>query len=228
MAYRFKLNRSPDTLRGISMYFNKTLTSENQQFFYLTVWNDNNGKPGDTIYSRLEYVKFSDNLNQFITYRFEVPVRISGDFYIGTITTTDDNLNIGFDSYNNAYGNLLYNSTGQWLTSAFSGSLLMRPLIGKPLPLGIPVHHSEPKRLQIYPNPCSCETVIVTHEYLTSQVINSEHSKTVLRNLTGQEVFSDRYNKTLDVSGLPGGMYILEVINSETGKQFTGKLVITR
>jgi hypothetical protein len=228
MAYRFKLNKSPDTLRGVSMYFNKTLTNNNQQFFYLTVWNDNNGKPGDTIYSRLEFVRYADNLNQFITYRFEVPVRISGDFYIGTITTTDDNLNIGFDSYNDAHGNLLYNSTGQWLTSAFTGSLLMRPLIGKPIPLGIPLHHSEPQRLSIYPNPCSGGMITVTNEYLARKDFNADHSMLVVRDLYGREVISARYDKVLDVSGLPAGMYILEVINNDTGNRFTGKLVITR
>jgi hypothetical protein len=228
MAYRFRLNKSPDTLRGVTMYFNKTLGKNNQQFFQLTVWNDNNGKPGDTVYSRLAYVRFTDSLNKFVTYRLEKPVRISGDFYIGTITTTDDNLNIGFDTYNSANGNLMYNSTGQWLTSAFSGSLLMRPLVGKPIPLGIPPPHSEPKRLLVYPNPCSSDWVTITHEYLNSQTVNSEHSKLVVRNLYGQEVISASYNKTLDVSGLPAGMYILEVINSEAGKQFTGKLVIAR
>ena len=228
MAYRFKLNKSPDTLRGVSMYFNKTLTNNNQQFFNLTVWNDNNGKPGDTIYSRLAYVRYSENLNQFVTYRLEVPVRISGDFYIGTITTTDDNLNIGFDKYNDAHGNLLYNSTGQWLTSAFTGSLLMRPLIGKPIPLGIPITHPESQRLNIYPNPCSGEMVTVTNEYLSGPVLDSGHSTLVVRNLCGQEVISASYVRTLDVSGLPAGMYILDVINNDTGKQFTGKLVITR
>jgi hypothetical protein len=50
----------------------------------------------------------------------------------------------------------------------------------------------------------------------------------VVRNLYGQEIISTRYTQILDVSGLPAGMYILEVINRGTGKQFTGKLVITR
>lgn len=228
LAYRFRLNKSPDTLRGVNIYFNKTLSKANQQFFYLTVWNDNNGKPGDTIYSRLAYVYYSDSLNEFITYRLEKPVRISSVFYIGMITTTDDNLNIGFDRYNNAQANLLYNSTGQWYTSAFSGSLLMRPLIGKPLPVGIPSHQAERQRLLVYPNPCSTGNVTITNNNLSYPVSDSQHLKMIIRTLYGQEVISCPYIKNIDVSGLPSGMYIIEVKNGDTGKQFTGKLVITR
>jgi len=228
MAYRFRLNKSPDTLRGVSIYFNKTLSKTNQQFFYLTVWNDNNGKPGDTIYSRLAFAGYSDSLNQFLTYRLEIPVRISGDFYVGTITTTDDNLNIGFDRYNNSQDNLLYNSTGQWFTSAFSGSLMMRPLIGKPLPLGIPLHHSEPQRLLVYPNPCNTGHVTITINDFSYPLTETQHLKMMIRNLYGQEVVSCSYQENVDVSGLPAGIYIFEVKNIDTGKLFTGKLVITR
>jgi hypothetical protein len=222
------LNKSPDTIRGVNIYFNKTLSKANQQFFYLTVWNDNSGKPGDTIYSRLAFVNYSDSLNEFITYRLEKPVRISGVFYIGMITTTDDNLNIGFDRYNNSQVNVLYNSTGQWFSSAFSGSLLMRPLIGKPLPVGIPNHPSELQRLLVYPNPCSSGIVTITNNDFSYPSADSQHLKIMIRNLYGQEVISCPYQKNVDVSGLPIGIYIIEVINVDTGNQFTGKLVITR
>jgi hypothetical protein len=228
LAYRFRLNKSPDTLRGVGIYFNKTLSKSNQQFFYLTVWDDNNGKPGDTIYSRLAYVGYSDSLYKFLIYRLEKPVRISGDFYVGIITTTDDNLNIGFDRYNNSQENLLFNSTGQWSTSAFSGSLMMRPLIGKLLPLGVPPHNPGILQLLVYPNPCSGETVSITNESFAVHPFDSENTNLVVRDLYGRELISTRYSKTLDVGGLQSGMYIIEVRNINTGRQFTGKLLITR
>ncbi|MFO7790984.1 MAG: hypothetical protein R6V32_10470, partial [Bacteroidales bacterium] len=40
LAYRFGTLQG-DTLRGVYMYFNKVLNDENQQYFYLTVWDDN-------------------------------------------------------------------------------------------------------------------------------------------------------------------------------------------
>ncbi len=144
------------------------------------------------------------------------------------ITTTDDNLNIGFDRYDNSQVNLLYNSTGQWFTSAFSGSLMMRPLIGKPLPVGIPNYQSEPQRLLVYPNPCSAGNVTITNNDFLGPLSDSQHLKMMIRTLYGQDVISCPYKKNIDVSGLPVGMYIIEVKNGDTGKRFTGKLVITR
>ena len=228
LAYRFRLNRSPDTLRGVSIYFNKTLSKANQQIFLLTVWDDNNGKPGDTLYSRSEFAEYSDSLNEFVIYRLEIPVRISGTFYVGAITTTDDNLNIGFDRYNNSQNNILYNSTGQWFSSAFSGSLMIRPLIGKPLPVGIPTRHSEPHRLLIYPNPCNTGKVTIIHDEIKDQLTHSGQLRLVIRNIFGQEVISAIYDKTIDVSRLSPGLYIIEVKNKDSGKQYTGKLIITR
>ena len=131
LAYQFKLNKTPDTLRAVQIFFNRTLSNNNEQFFYLCVWNDIGGKPGDTIFSVLEYVRFSDSLNQFVTYRIDPGLPISGTFFIGTIQTTDDNLNIGFDRYNNSSGNIFYNSSGTWYTSAYSGSLMMTAACGQ-------------------------------------------------------------------------------------------------
>jgi hypothetical protein len=228
IAYRFRLNKSPDTLRAVSIFFNKTLSNANQQFFYLTVWNDNNGKPGDTIYSRIAFVRFTDVLNKFVTYHLEVPVRISGTFYIGMITTTDDNLNIGFDRYNNAQENLLYNSAGQWNTSAFSGSLLMRPLIGKPIPLGIPGKRSPSSHLSVFPNPCAASSVRISCSEPELDPAQPGSFMLRVRNMMGQDVLLRPYEPVVDVSRLISGLYIVEVKNPATGKLFTGKLLIIR
>jgi hypothetical protein len=228
MAYRFRLNLSPDTLRGIGIYFNKTLSGNNQQFFYLVVWNDNNGKPGDTIYSELVYVWFSENLNQFVTYRFNKPVRVSGSFYVGTITTTDDNLNIGFDRYLNSQDNLFYNSTGQWFTSAFTGSLLLRPLLGKPIPLGTEQIPSQKESLRIYPNPCTEGMIRIELESSGLQNTPPERLTIQVRNLIGQSLISCDFSGSLDVSGLIPGLYIVELYGWDSGRRFTGKLLIAR
>ena len=63
LAYRFRLNLSPDTLRAVRMYFNRTLGNVSQQFFNLCVWDDNAGIPGDTIYTALVMPRYADSLN---------------------------------------------------------------------------------------------------------------------------------------------------------------------
>jgi len=106
LAYRFNISKT-DTLRAVQIYFNRTLSKANQQFFYLLVWNDNNGKPGDQIYDTLVFVRFADSLNKFVTYRVSPPLKVSGNFYIGMEQTTDDNLHIGFDRYSSRHGEML-------------------------------------------------------------------------------------------------------------------------
>ncbi|MEI6898419.1 MAG: T9SS type A sorting domain-containing protein, partial [Bacteroidota bacterium] len=227
MAYRFKLNKSPDTLRAVSIYFNKTLSKTNLQYFYLTVWSDNSGKPGDTIYSRLNFVRYSDTLNKFVTYHLESPVQISGTFYVGTITTTDDNLNIGFDRYNNAQENLFYNTNGQWFTSAFTGAILMRPLVGKPIPLGIPKNNWQENQLLIYPNPCSSSTVHLSINPLGEAASSEKNFHITLKNVFGTTILSLPFSETLDVSSIAAGLYIVQLTDVRTGKQMTGKVIIT-
>ena len=48
LAYEFKLNR-PDTLRAVQMYFPQMLDTLNDVDFYLTVWEEDNGNPGNII-----------------------------------------------------------------------------------------------------------------------------------------------------------------------------------
>ena len=132
LAYRFKLDKSPDTLRAIRMYFNRTLSNTSMQWFKLCVWNDNGGKPGDTIYAELVMPRYADSLNKFVTYHIYPPLSITGTFYVGWIQTTADNLSIGFDRYNNSQPQIFINTNGTWTNSAFTGSLMIRPVVGKP------------------------------------------------------------------------------------------------
>ena len=228
LAYQFKLNKSPDTLRAIRIFFNHTLSLTNQQFFYLNVWNDNNGKPGDTIYSRLVYVAFTDSLNEFITYHLENPVRISGTFYIGTEQTTDDNLNIGLDLYRNSEEYMFYNVTGSWLQSSMGGTLLMRPVIGKPLPVGIETGKAATQSVSIFPNPCQTGKVHVRIPAKESGGESSGDWQITIYELTGRKVKTGILSETTDISGLAEGIYIVEVRHSANHQFFTSKLVVLK
>ncbi|MEA3317407.1 MAG: hypothetical protein U9R54_05580, partial [Bacteroidota bacterium] len=55
-----------DTLQAIQFYFNKTLNAANQNYFKLMIWDNNNGEPGNLIYSQ-KGVKpvYEDSLNKF-------------------------------------------------------------------------------------------------------------------------------------------------------------------
>lgn len=228
MAYRFKLNQSPDTLRAVSIFFNRTLSKANQQFFYLTVWNDNNGKPGDTVYSRLAYPWYTDTLNKFYTYHLEKPVRISGYFYVGTIQTTDDNLNIGYDRYNNSQENLFYNATGEWQNSSYSGSLLVHPIVGKPIPVGIPDIRMKAGQLLLYPNPCYGGTVRLSVPGVDLFPGTNEGWEVRIFNLIGKTLLAAPCSGTVDISRFSSGLYIVLLQNRERSRIYSGKLLIGR
>ena len=225
LAYRFKLNKTPDTLRAVQFFFNETLSGDNVQWFYLTVWNDNNSKPGELLYDTLVKPRFADNLNQFVTYHIDPPLRITTTFYVGWEQTTNDNLNLGFDRYNNHREQIMYNVAGEWITSAFNGSLMIRPIVGKSIPLGIPDEKEEPLHLKIYPNPA---TTGIIHVELPATINNSEGAVIHLYNLFGQEIQKGIFNGEIDVSGLVPGIYIITLSGRSNQTLATSKLVITR
>ena len=227
MAYKFRLNKSPDTLRAVRVYFNHTLDKTNIQFFYLTVWNDNSGFPGDTIYSLLVLPQYSDSLNKFTSYLIDRPVRISGTFYVGTVQTTDDNLNIGLDTYDNSAANLFYNVTGSWTASSISGAPMLRPVIGKPLPLGIANATSGKERMKVYPNPCSTGQVHISIDESGTRK-NKEDWTISISGLTGQLLYHSQGSELLDVSVLPSGIYIIEAQNKKMSEHLVTKLVIMK
>ena len=225
LAYRFKLNKTPDTLRAIQFFFNQTLSKNNVQLFYLRVWNDANGKPDQVLYDTLVFPRFADSLNKFVTYHLDPPVRVSNTFYVGWEQTTDDNLNLGYDRYNNSRDQILFNVSGEWITSAFSGSLMIRPILGKPIPLGVAQNHKEPVKLKVYPNPASGEFVQID---LPSELDRTDIYTVRLINLFSQEVIREPFSGRVNVSGCSPGIYIITLSGSSGQVVATAKVVVRR
>lgn len=238
LAYRFVLSRR-DTLRAVKMYFNKTLTGANDRFFDLAIWNDLNGRPGDLLFVQ-ERVKpqFSNNLYEFQFYHLDEPVPVQGTFYVGWIQRTDHNLNVGFDAGNDAGSNIFYNVTGEWLNSDYNGSLMIRPVLGKPI-LEYPVVKSATtEQFVIVPNPTSDGLVsmqffVFGENGFQKQVVDlSEDKKQHLRievfNLMGQRVYKDSYRDQIDLGFLNKGIYLLRLNDREENTYLVQKLVVAK
>lgn len=216
LAYRFTLNVK-DTLRAIQMYFNHTQNDANVKFFDLMVWQDNNGKPGEVIYSQLdEKVEFSSELLGFHTYMLDEPILVNGTFYIGWQQQTPDNLNLGYDRYNNAQQQIFYNTSGEWLQSINTGALMMRPILGKPFDLSsVPDNKTFENRITVYPNPLNGTRIsfkgdrILTEDYhgLSISVINS----------LGTEIVRMPFSNPADTGPLSPGLYLI-AIKDENGR----------
>ena len=223
LAYRFDLNKA-DTLRAIEMYFNHVMDNNNNQYFFLCVWNDNVGTPVDTVYTHLTVPLYSDKLNKFYTYHTPA-IPVSGTIYIGWIQTESGSLSIGFDRYNDHSNRILYNTSGKWYNSSYTGSLMIRPVVGKPIPLGVPEPVKNEENLTVYPNPCTSGKIHFRLDAGQETLISD--LKISITDLPGQTLLTGRFTGELDVSALQPGLYILLLSDDGGNRIITRKLIIS-
>jgi len=225
LAYQFKLDIA-DSLQSIQMYFNQAIGNANQQYFYLTVWDDNNGVPGNIIYEKSGLrPNFEGDLFKFYTYELENAIYVSGTFYIGWRQTTKDNLNIGFDLTNNNYDKIFYNVGGTWYNSSFNGSIMMRPILGNEKSAHVSIKNNIDVNnisFDIYPNPNRGNTLNIK----TSGIENTSNLNISIYNLQGQLVYNGKYKTKLQLNNLSSGLYIVRISNSTGSININKKLII--
>ena len=220
LAYKFKLNRE-DTLQAVQMFFNRTADNQNVQYFVLTVWNDNGGVPGSVIYEQNSMrPMFSDSLNKYVYYMLNNPLKISGTFYVGWRQSTADNLNIGFDRNTNTSQNIFYNTNGNWENSLYSGSLMIRPVVGKQFTLPTIINEIEILDITIYPNPNNGNI------FYANILENSQLQYTIF-DITGRVIDTQKLNIENNIEQLKNGIYIIEISD---GKHYRNlqKLVVNK
>jgi hypothetical protein len=230
LAYEFTINQ-PDTLGGIAMYFNETLSSPYFKYFYLMVWSSIN--PEILIYKSVrKRPEFVDSINAYYVYPItDTAVIVSGTFYVGWLQTTDDNLNVGFDRNTDASSHTFYNVDGTWQGSSLSGSLMIRPLVGTAWQqslTGINEHATEGFNCLVFPNPANGNSVNIS---IPAKFNTDENrSKTTLEvyDYLGQKLMEKPFSDKLDISALSNGLYFIRLINSLSNKIFIGKFVVSR
>lgn len=217
-AIQFQLN-TKDTLRRIQMYFNPTLTSANEQYFYLMVWK--NLEPEEVLYKKRVKVTFTEGLYNFHTYDLDTSIVLANEFYIGFQQITDDNINVGFDYALDSKQYLYYFIGTEWLPTIYSGSLMMRPLFGELNPTGIAdIQPSSESSFNLYPNPVSGNVMHVDWSVADGHEVEIE-----IYNITGQLVLRRPYENDIDVSDLRNGVYLVKLTDTETGESTTQKMI---
>ncbi len=212
VAYQFNTFKK-DTLRGVMMYFNRTLDDATRDYFRIGVWDHDKSLdcPGELIYtSQPVQPVYKEGLNEFATYEIRDTVLVlSGEYYVGWIKTTERILNVGFDRNRVNNDKIFYNMGQGWLNSGFSGSLMIRPIMGKALPTDPPAGiNTSPERLiKIYPNPA--------HSFFTLEIQDVAHPEewsVTLYDLQGKTVYMNRADQQYhQVSHLSDGIYILKL-----------------
>ncbi len=154
--YAFKIAPlQSDTLRGLSMFFNryKDYGTADPSVFSLCVWDNNNGKPGDIIYQEDNISpKYKNGINSFSTYKFKEAVYVEDTIFVGFINDTQKGYSIGYD-FNNDNNNQVYYTTSNTWYHLSKGTPMIRALMGDNF-VDISVPESPSKEsIKVYPNP---------------------------------------------------------------------------
>jgi hypothetical protein len=217
LAYKFDLNIS-DTLRAVDFFWNRTYNDVSQKYFYLTVWSSLS--PETIIYQKSGLKpQYEDSLNIFYRYYLDNPVPVSGSFYVGWKQTTGDFLNVGFDFNTNAGSNIFYNTAGTWYPSMYSGSLMIRPILGKPLPVGVNENDMPEMSINIYPNPSDG---VFTINYGTLQPSISIYNS--LGKLIYEKEKASQGCEQINLSAYSKGIYFIKMQNGE--KSYSKKVIL--
>ncbi|MFA6923249.1 MAG: T9SS type A sorting domain-containing protein [Bacteroidales bacterium] len=231
VAYKFILNKS-DTLKGIQIYFNRTLNEANKKMFYPAVWSSLT--PETIIYKKTSPAPlpvFEDSLNEFHTYYLDVPLVCSGTIYVGWYQTTNENLNMGFD-LNNDFGwqgtsnsNLFYNLDGIWQNSSYKGALMLRPVFGKNTSNTVENNNFK-NNISIYPNPAK-DFINIQNE------TNEKKLRIVIFDFIGRErinsiIQTDFKNTKINLKDLNNGLYILQISNLNGNMIKNSKFVVLK
>lgn len=223
LAVRFRAFRS-DTLRAVNIFFNRSLNEASRKEFFLTIWNDNNGKPGEIMYQQQNVrPEYTEGLNRFYTYLLDSAFVTPLIFYVGWEQVTSDFLNVGFDVNRNSRPHIFYNLDGEWKNTSFEGSIMIRPVVSnQPLLVGIPQSPSL-MHLQLYPNP----TRGILYTDLDPDLINQGFKLSVF-NIRGSQVMNaELHQPFIDLSHLPDGIYLIR-LSGPGSFIYSNKVILSR
>jgi hypothetical protein len=205
VACRFK-SYMPDTLRAIRICFNDSYLNANLRAFDLKVWDDNNGVPGNVLYTHEgAMVEQAESINGFYTYFIRGKVAVDDIFYVGWKQRSETFLNAGFDINTPNEGRQLFWINGTWNQSAVSGSIMIRPVVGKSIITSIDdIQYSNKTKLHFWPNPANDYITFDSQELPVSDLIYIS-----VFDLQGRQLLNVPFSERIDISSLREGIYIV-------------------
>jgi len=205
VAYRFK-SFMQDTLRAISICFNDSYLNANQRAFDLMVWSNNNGMPGDVIYTKEEVmVEQGKGINGFYTYFLpDEGVMVNSTFFVGWRQRSETFLNAGLDINTSNNGKQFFWLNGNWNQSQVAGSVMIRPVVGAPVSTSInDIRYRHLNRIRLWPNPAR-EFISIDPGELT----DPDLCYITFFDLQGRELLKAPFTERINISSLHDGVYI--------------------
>ncbi|MCR9172278.1 MAG: T9SS type A sorting domain-containing protein [bacterium] len=200
-----------DSILGLAMHFVPSVNDVSNNLFLLTVWDDNNGQPGNVIYEDNVFFprtpSYNYGYNMFSYYFFEDTVRVpvNGTFYVGWRQFEAERLNIGLDRNIDNSDHTFFSIDGgaTWEQATESGSVMIRPIFSTDMNVTLGVAEKPEIReiSKIYPNPTKNKVTIEPAVTYTGAI---------LRNMQGQ-IVKQIEETEFYMQDLPSGIYLLEI-----------------
>jgi hypothetical protein len=220
IAVRFILNRA-DTIGSVRACIVPFTTDQTGQPFVITVYANQNGKPGIALYQQSFAMQYPDTRNGFVDYKFTRGVIVKDTFYVGyqQISSSDTTfLRLGFDKNSPFGSNIFYNGGTNWEQNLqqgtqgaaapllqIQGAFMLRPVMGGKLAVVTATTEPEPVvPLRVYPNP-TAGRIQWDDPRLTRIDVISTMGRVV------HTLEPERGQQTLDLSYLPDGLYLIRL-----------------
>jgi Secretion system C-terminal sorting domain len=207
VAYKY-VSYMQDTLRAIRICFNDSYLEANKRAFDLMVWDNNNGVPGNILYTREEVMVEQGNvINGFYNYTIPEGVAVNDIFYIGWRQLSETFLNAGFDVNTPNTGKQFYWLNGEWRQSQVQGSIMIRPVVGSPLKItsiNDVFYHNNKNIINVWPNPAT--------DYINfdaGEMHLSGLSIVTITDIYGRELIKVPFRERIDISSLHPGVYFI-------------------
>jgi hypothetical protein len=156
-------NHEADTLVGIAVNWIPYGLNHEDQNFFLRVWNDDGGQPGDVISENFNYQSpayDTDGYTQFHFHALDASLALpAGTYYVGWVQSDPETYDVGNDKNTNNNPAKLFYSLGagqSWLQSETTGSVMIRPYMKAgedEVWEGVEEGNNEP--FVLFPNPTS-------------------------------------------------------------------------
>ena len=216
-AYQFDmLLAAPDTLIGFDIYYPDYGITNNLTVDF-TVYNDDSGLPGISLYTLPSYTIQRNGLNKFEKVRFGDPFLVESRFYIGWKAPVGGTFKVGLDTNNDSGAKLFVNTNGTWIQNTdILGSVMIRPVFGGSDNI-ITGLQEEELQSQIFPNPNEGKFFVPnTFEILDVSSVTGQHIEFMTTS------YDDR--QLVQLATTSGGLYIIKLRSGTT--IFSSKIVV--
>ena len=197
-----------DSLIGIDLCFMPSVIDVSQKLFLLTVWDNDNGQPGNVLYEDDAFSprqpSYVNGQNNYQTYYFAdtVKIAVGTTFFVGWRQLDPERLNLGLDRNIDNHTTIRYSVDGgdNWFTAPFSGSAMLRPIFSTQLDAILNSPEVAENALTIYPNP--------TKDILNVSFGNGQISPIYVYNQLGQLITTSETD-SIDLAPFNAGVYFI-------------------